>query len=84
MNHLILFVLPIFGLLVSCFVPTTATGDAIDDLINELMKTGKFTNLGISITLIGSCFLVFWHELAYLFSINHYVVNGIKRLDKSD
>jgi hypothetical protein len=43
-NHLILFALSIFGLLVSSFVPTTTTGDVKENnVINELVKTGKFT-----------------------------------------
>jgi hypothetical protein len=44
LNHFILFALAIFGLLVSSFVPSTTTGDAKENnLINELIKTGKFT-----------------------------------------
>jgi micrococcal nuclease len=47
-NHLILFVLVIFGLLVSYCVPTTSSNITTastdtEAMINELIKTGKFT-----------------------------------------
>jgi len=44
LNHFILFALAIFGLLVSSFLPTITTGDVKENnLINELIKTGKVT-----------------------------------------